>query len=307
CSPLYTGDDLYLLDSYGLSLLTNPFVIALDQAGRVAKQIQSGNSQVWSTDNGDGTRTVGLYNLAGSTANVGVTWSAIGLSGNLQVHDVWANTDTMANGSYSASLAAHACRLIKVSAPHIISLDFVGGGTAMGGAETAGAVGVVNWNSVLGQTGSGAGLIDSAGASTGASASWNASSIYSTGITDTAGGKRMMKGYLDTYSGSTTTVTVSGLPGYYTSHGYDVYVYSDGSNGGASRVYKYTIGASSVQVTDAVNTDFNGTYTQANGSAGNYARFGTLNGSSFTLSATPVSSTDAYLRAPINGVQIVGH
>ncbi|BDI33298.1 hypothetical protein CCAX7_53490 [Capsulimonas corticalis] len=307
CSPLYTGDDLYHLDSYGVSLLTNPFIIAMDQAGNVATQIQSGNSQVWSTDNGDGTRTVGLYNLGSGSATVSVNWSAIGLSGNQQVHDVWANTDIVANGGYSASLASHACRLIKVSTPHIISLDFVGSGTAMGSSENAGVVGAASWNNASGQSGSGLGLVDSSGASSGASAAWSASAVYATGVTDTAGSKRMMKGYLDTYSGATSTVTVSGLPSYYTTHGYDVYVYSDGSNGGATRVYKYAIGPSNIQINDAVNTDFSGAFTQASSSAGNYARFSALSGSSFTLSATPVSSTDAYLRAPINGIQIVGH
>jgi len=33
-APLYIGDDLTKLDPYGLSLLTNDEVIAVDQAGR---------------------------------------------------------------------------------------------------------------------------------------------------------------------------------------------------------------------------------------------------------------------------------
>ena len=43
-APLYSGDDLTKLDSYGLSLLTNKDVIAIDQAGNAAKPVaQSSN------------------------------------------------------------------------------------------------------------------------------------------------------------------------------------------------------------------------------------------------------------------------
>ena len=38
-APLYSGDDLTKLDSYGLSLLTNDEVIAVDQAGNPAKPV----------------------------------------------------------------------------------------------------------------------------------------------------------------------------------------------------------------------------------------------------------------------------
>lgn len=307
CSPLYTGDDLYHLDSYGMSLLTNPAVIAIDQAGNVGQQIQGGNSQIWSADNGDGTRTVGLFNLSGSTATVTVNWSGIGLSGTEKVHDIWANSDTTAASSYGVSLAKHACALLKVSPPHIIGLDFVGGGTSMASTETAGVVPTTHWNDATGAAGSGLSLVDSTGGSSGAAAAWSASAIYNTGITDTAGNYRMMKGYLDTYSGSTSTVTVSNLPAAYTSGGYDVYVYTDGSNGSATRVGQYTIGGTTVQATDSANKDFSGTFTQASNSAGNYIRFQNLNSSTFTLTAAPVSSTDGYLRASINGIQIVAH
>jgi hypothetical protein len=116
----------------------------------------------------------------------------------------------------------------------------------------------------------------------------------------------MMRGYLDTV-GATTTVTVSGLPA--DSAGYAVYVYADGSNGPATRTGAYQISGTgitttSVNLTDAANTDFSGTYTQGNNSAGNYVKF-TITANGFTITATPGASTDAYPRAPVNGIQIV--
>ena len=47
-----------------------------------------------------------------------------------------------------------------------------------------------------------------------------------TPIADQPGSARMMKGYLDTTSSSTTTVWVTGLA----AGSYDIYVYADGDN-----------------------------------------------------------------------------
>jgi hypothetical protein len=115
-SPLYAGDDLTTMDSYGLSLLTNTEVIAVDQAGHAAHPVsQASNQQVWYTANGDGSYTVALFNLGGSSANVTANWSSLGLSGSATVRDLWShsNLGTFTN-SFSATLNTHASRLLKV-------------------------------------------------------------------------------------------------------------------------------------------------------------------------------------------------
>ena len=69
-APLYSGDDLTKLDSYGLSLLTNYEVIAVDQAGNPAKPVsQRTDQQVWYARNSDGSYTVALFNLGASTGD----------------------------------------------------------------------------------------------------------------------------------------------------------------------------------------------------------------------------------------------
>jgi alpha-galactosidase len=117
-APLSLGDDLTTLDSYGLSLLTNNEVIAIDQAGHPAHPIsQSTSQQVWYANNGDGTYTVALFNLGSSSATVTANWSDIGFSGSATVHDAWSHTDLGSfNGSFSATLNSHASRLLKVTA-----------------------------------------------------------------------------------------------------------------------------------------------------------------------------------------------
>ena len=115
-APLYAGDDLTTMDSYGQSLLTNSEVIAVDQRGKAALPVsQASQQQVWYANNGDGSYTVALFNLGGSSANVTANWSNLGFSGSATVRDLWSHTDlgTFSN-SFSATLNTHGSRLFKV-------------------------------------------------------------------------------------------------------------------------------------------------------------------------------------------------
>jgi len=118
CAQLYTGSDLTRLDDYGLKLLTNEEVIAVDQAGHPAHPVSMAtNQQVWYANNGDGTYTVGLFNLDSSPATVTVNWRDIGLTGSAAVRDLWThhNLGIFDTGYTSADLPAHGSRLLKVT------------------------------------------------------------------------------------------------------------------------------------------------------------------------------------------------
>jgi hypothetical protein len=116
-SPLFTGDDLTKLDSYGVSLLTNKEVIAVDQNDSpVARPITPvGDQQVWGTKNADGSYTVALFNLGDSPASVGADWASFGFTGNATVRDLWnkANLGTYKN-KITEALPAHGSRLFTV-------------------------------------------------------------------------------------------------------------------------------------------------------------------------------------------------
>jgi hypothetical protein len=191
----------------------------------------------------------------------------------------------------------------------VISIDFVGQGTAMGSTEVAGVASKPNWNNANGLTNTaGQALVDESGTATGATVIWNTNGRWNLPITDTVGNARMMRGYLDTVGGM-IAVTVSGLPA--NSAGYDVYVYADGDNGAAARTGAYQISGTgittaSVNLTDAANSDFSGTFTQANNSNGNYVKF-MITAAGFTITATPGAATDGFPRAPLNAIQIVPH
>ncbi|WP_219835739.1 X2-like carbohydrate binding domain-containing protein [Paenibacillus sp. R14(2021)] len=148
-AQLYTGDDLSNLDDYGLELLTNDEVIAVNQAGHPAHPVSmSTNQQVWYANNGDGTYTVALYNLGNKAATVNANWKDIGISGSASVRDLWSHKDLgdFATGFGPVTLEPHASRLLKVTAQAGTSLvndddtgmRYTGAWTRNGGKELAG-------------------------------------------------------------------------------------------------------------------------------------------------------------------------
>src|SRR3984893_5850889 len=218
-------------------------------------------------------------------------------------------TITGTDGSLAHSATANFLVSTTTRGSGAISIDFVGSSTtAMAASEVAGVVPKSNWNDASGANGNGLALVDETGTATGATVTWTASSLHSVPITETAGNFRMMRGYLDT-ANQNAIVTVAGLPT--NSAGYDIYVYADGSNGTATRTGTYRISGAgitttSINLTDAANTNFSGTFVQANNSNGNYVKF-TINATSFTLTAIPGTASDGVRRAPVNGIQIIPH
>jgi len=189
--------------------------------------------------------------------------------------------------------------------PLVISVDFVGGGVAMAATEVAGVVRVAHWNTASLATGSLTSLVASTGAATAAAVSWSGENVFQLGIADAAGDARMMKGYLDPFG--TATITVTALPASLATRGYDLYVYANGDvPTGQTRSGSYIVAGMTMTLTQAANTPYAGSYTQAAaGGAGNYLVFRGLHVASFTLSAAPGPATGAP-RAPVNGFQIVG-
>ncbi|MET7854703.1 carbohydrate-binding protein [Streptomyces avermitilis] len=116
-SPLFTGDDLTKLDSYGVSLLTNKEVIAVDQStSPIARPVTPvGDQQVWGTKNADGSYTVALFNLGDSPASVTAHWASFGFTGNASVRDLWNKTNLgIHKNKITEALPAHGSRLFTI-------------------------------------------------------------------------------------------------------------------------------------------------------------------------------------------------
>ncbi|NUP23356.1 MAG: carbohydrate-binding protein [Streptomyces sp.] len=117
-SPLFTGDDLTRLDSYGLSLLTHREVIAINQSSTPPAEpvTASDPQQVWAAKNPDGTYTVALFNLSDAPAAVTANWPTLGFKGKASVRDVW-NRENLGTHTdkITQALPAHGSRLFTVT------------------------------------------------------------------------------------------------------------------------------------------------------------------------------------------------
>jgi hypothetical protein len=117
-APFSIGNDMTKLDSYGLELLTNREVIAVNQAGRPAQPVSTKtNRQVWYSLNADSSYTVALFNLGTTEADMTVNFADVGLDGSAKVRDLWAKKDL---GDFKSSFTAatvppHGVRLLTVT------------------------------------------------------------------------------------------------------------------------------------------------------------------------------------------------
>jgi hypothetical protein len=181
--------------------------------------------------------------------------------------------------------------------------------------ESAGFKPAANWNSVVGNTGMLASLVAADGSTTSASVTWNSPGTFANLFTQDTGDAHMMNGFLEARDATSVTVGVT-LPSSM-SGAYDVYVYCYGYVDATTRTYQYAIQDATQLTTKTASQTGHSASTfpghspaPAVGSlgAGTYVLFQNLTGTSFTLTATPLSSTATptpVLRAPVNGIQIV--
>jgi len=117
-SPLMIGGYLPENDSVTYKIITNEEVIAVDQQSENNHEVRNQNGMViWTADlPGSKSKYVAVFNTNdGKAEPISVTWSEIGVSGELKVRDLWAKKD-LGNFSEKISLSVepHGCRLIKI-------------------------------------------------------------------------------------------------------------------------------------------------------------------------------------------------
>jgi alpha-galactosidase len=118
-SPLIIGGDLTKLDPFTLSLLTNPEVIAVNQASAGNRQVSRKDDLiVWVAEVPDSSdRYVALFNARNNdNSPVTVSFSELGLSGKVKARDLWKRQDLGEfSGEFSQTLPPHGAGLYRVS------------------------------------------------------------------------------------------------------------------------------------------------------------------------------------------------
>jgi alpha-galactosidase len=115
-SPLILGTDLTALNQTELGYLKNGRVLAVDQDAIDASRIvNSGNQQVYSKKEKDGSVVIGLFNYSGTgSTTVSVPLSAAGISDSASATDLWSGASLgTVSGTYSVTLGPGAVKLIK--------------------------------------------------------------------------------------------------------------------------------------------------------------------------------------------------
>ena len=117
-SPLLIGCPLEKADDFTLSLLTNDEVLAVDQdeLGKQAAQlVVDGRTQIWVKELADGSRAIGLFNLAQEPQKISVTWAQLGLTGSQRVRDLWRQKDLgVEKENFTATVGRHGVVLVRV-------------------------------------------------------------------------------------------------------------------------------------------------------------------------------------------------
>jgi alpha-galactosidase len=118
CSPLLIGCDLERLDPFTLNLLTNDEVLAVnqDELGAQATQtLVDGRKQIWVKNLADGSRAIGLFNLAQEPQEVSVGWSQLKLTKPARVRDLWRQRDlSVDEDKIAAVVPRHGAFFIRV-------------------------------------------------------------------------------------------------------------------------------------------------------------------------------------------------
>lgn len=116
-SPLIMGGDLRHLDAPTKALLTNPEVIAVNQAssGNRPHFVEDG-IRVWTARAANGDAYLALFNTGGKTREVGVDLKAVGLPASVAVRDLWSRGDAgEAAGRFGVHLPPHGSGLYRLS------------------------------------------------------------------------------------------------------------------------------------------------------------------------------------------------
>lgn len=117
-SPLIFGGHLPGNDDFTLSLLTNDEVIAVNQRGHDARELQNDNGLItWTSLADERSTNVAIFNTRDTGPHdVRVDFSTLGMGRHGFVRDLWQQADLgRFEAGYTRSLAPHACAMLRIT------------------------------------------------------------------------------------------------------------------------------------------------------------------------------------------------
>ena len=119
--PLVLGHDVTTTTDETLEIITNKELIAINQDPAVimAEPVKTeAGVQTWVKPLGSensGEKAIALLNRNAYSVSATVTWSEVGFNGDVQVRDLWTHEDLTVGDSYTVTLPAHGCAILKVT------------------------------------------------------------------------------------------------------------------------------------------------------------------------------------------------
>ena len=118
-APLLAGNDISTMTEQTKEILMNRDVIAIDQdtLGKQGYRVtKDGQLEVWKRELSNGDIAVALFNRGPEPARMTAEWSALGLSGEHEVRDLWAHASLGKHSdSYAAEVDAHGVVLLRIA------------------------------------------------------------------------------------------------------------------------------------------------------------------------------------------------
>ena len=105
-------------DGNDLKFYTNTELLALNADGFVGKPLNDKlgeNHEVWYGQMTNGDWVVGLFNREDKSASISVDFSALGISGEMNMRDLWKHADEGKASALTANIPAHGCKIVKLT------------------------------------------------------------------------------------------------------------------------------------------------------------------------------------------------
>ena len=111
--------DQYSTIGNNLKFYVNDELLALNRDGFVGKPLSDKlgdkKNEIWYGQMSNGDYVLALFNRSDNTYTVSVNFSEIGISGEMNVRDLWAHADEGKASSVTANIPAHGCKVVKLT------------------------------------------------------------------------------------------------------------------------------------------------------------------------------------------------